>query len=50
MRFSFKQLLVLVLLNLVAVVIFGQTADDDEVNAAYPGYPHTFYSGYSDVN
>lgn len=26
---------------------FAQTADDDEVNAAYPGYPHTFYSGSS---
>lgn len=34
----------LALLALLSVAA-AQTADDDEVNAAYPGYPHTFYSG-----
>lgn len=24
-----------------------QSADDDEVNVSYPGYPHAFYSGIS---
>lgn len=46
MRFIFKQLVVLILLSTMAAVAMGQTADDDEVNAAYPGYPHTFYSGH----
>lgn len=33
------------LLALLLAAVLSQTADDDEVNASYPGYPHTFYSG-----
>ena len=39
--------LVLLLLAALAAPALSQTADDDEVDAAYPGYPHTFYSGNS---
>lgn len=35
----------LLLLAFVLKETVCQTADDDEVSAAYPGYPHTFYSG-----
>lgn len=45
-----KQLALLVIVAAVAVVVKAQTAEDDEVNAAYPGYPHTFYSGTSLLN
>ena len=38
-------LLACLLLTTLIVTSLAQTADDDEVNAAYPGYPHTFYSG-----
>jgi hypothetical protein len=40
-----EQIKVLVVLALLIAVVVGQTADDDEVVAAYIGYPHTFYSG-----
>ena len=36
---------ILLLFILIATPALAQTADDDEVDAAYPGYPHTFYSG-----
>jgi hypothetical protein len=41
------QSLRVLLLALLVVGAVSQTADDDEVRAAYPGYPHTFYSGTS---
>jgi carboxypeptidase C (cathepsin A) len=40
-----KNLLFGLLITIFVVSVLGQTADDDEVNAAYPGYPHKFYSG-----
>ena len=46
MKVCLNALLVISLLALLAGVT-AQTADDDEVSAAYPGYPHTFYSGTS---
>ena len=40
-----SKLLLLLLVASMAGTVLGQTADDDEVDAAYPGYPHKFYSG-----
>jgi len=31
--------------SILIMLSFGQTADDDEVNTAIPGYPFKIYSG-----
>lgn len=40
-----SKVLLLLLLASMAVSALGKTAEDDEVDAAYHGYPHKFYSG-----
>lgn len=42
-----KRIALPLLALLMVSTVICQSADDDEVSAAYPGYPHTFYSGTS---